>query len=307
MTSAARDSSLRRRVPTAMVYGAVVLGAIWGGFWPWFLAALTAGALLSYYELWRMFARRPYSPSLGVGLVLVVAFLLLHVTFASFRAAGLQAGSRVGTYVSAFDLGMVLAVALVAVGLLALRSRDLGSGLLSGVLTVAAALYCGWLLGYLIDLSVLPPAVLVGGPEADVYAGILARSWILLAIFPTWAADVAAYAVGSVAGRRKLAPRISPGKTVEGTLAGILAAVAVSVLIVLYVDFAPLAGIAIGLTVGVAGLAGDLVESAIKRAAEAKDSGGILPGHGGVLDRLDSLIFVAPCLALFFEIALRIS
>jgi phosphatidate cytidylyltransferase len=114
--------------------------------------------------------------------------------------------------------------------------------------------------------------------------------WLLLAIVPTWAADVAAYLVGSVVGRRRIAPSISPGKTLEGTAAGF----AVSALAVLAVGVAfglprvPVVIVAIGL--GPVGLAGDLLESYVKRRAGVKDSGGVLPGHGGLLDRLDSLV-----------------
>jgi phosphatidate cytidylyltransferase len=113
--------------------------------------------------------------------------------------------------------------------------------------------------------------------------------WLLLAIIPTWAADVAAYLVGSAVGRRRIAPSISPGKTLEGTAAG-FAAGALAVLAIAAVfglPRAPIVVVAIG--VGPVGLAGDLLESYVKRRAGVKDSGAILPGHGGLLDRLDSL------------------
>lgn len=112
---------------------------------------------------------------------------------------------------------------------------------------------------------------------------------LLLVVFPTWSADVAAYFVGSSVGRRHLAPRISPGKTWEGTIAGFIActAVAITVGIAFGLPRLPTTIVAIGL--GPAGLAGDLLESFVKRRAGLKDSGTILPGHGGILDRLDSL------------------
>lgn len=125
--------------------------------------------------------------------------------------------------------------------------------------------------------------------------------WIYMALLPTWAADIAAYAVGSLIGRHKLAPRISPGKTWEGTIAGFLAA-AIAVWFVGTQVFSPRLPteilVPLALAIGPAGLVGDLLESALKRAAGVKDSGTILPGHGGVLDRIDSLLLVAPVVAL---------
>ena len=125
--------------------------------------------------------------------------------------------------------------------------------------------------------------------------------WIFMALLTTWAADTSAYVVGSLIGRRKVAPRISPGKTWEGTIAGFFAA-AITVWFVGTQIFSPSlpAGILVPLAVAVgpAGLLGDLLESALKRAAGAKDSGTLFPGHGGVLDRIDSLLLVAPVVAL---------
>jgi len=140
-------------------------------------------------------------------------------------------------------------------------------------------------------------------PDARVWPWLRVNlyPWVFMALLPTWAADVSAYAVGSLIGRRKIAPRVSPGKTWEGTIAGFVAA-AVAVWFVGTQVFAPslppeiLAPVA--LVVGPAGLCGDLLESALKRAAGVKDSGTIFPGHGGVLDRIDSLLLVAPVIAL---------
>jgi phosphatidate cytidylyltransferase len=122
--------------------------------------------------------------------------------------------------------------------------------------------------------------------------------WLFLTVLPTWAADVFAYVVGSTLGRRRLAPTISPGKTWEGTIAG-FAASALVVLAVAATFGLPRVPAAIAaLGIGPVGLAGDLLESAVKRRAGVKDSGTLFPGHGGVLDRLDSLVAVATFLVL---------
>ena len=114
--------------------------------------------------------------------------------------------------------------------------------------------------------------------------------WLLLAIVPTWAADIAAYLVGSAVGRRRIAPSISPGKTVEGTAAGFVACAfaALGVGAAFGLPRVPVVIVALGL--GPVGLVGDLLESFVKRRVGVKDSGAILPGHGGLLDRLDSLV-----------------
>lgn len=301
-----RGSALRRRVPTAMAYGLVVLVAIHYGELT-FLLALAVGALLAYYELWRLFAREPYAPSLAGGALLVVTFLLLHFVWSRTRTASLDVSFGAGIFV-AIVVGSVLALGIIVGAIAALLRRDLQQGLLASALTLLGAIYCGWMLGYLIDLASL--GVIAAGPNVDptsVDGYLLQRSGLFMAILPTWASDVAAYGVGSAIGRRLLLPHVSPGKTVEGTVAGLVASVAVATLLAAVFEFPLSIGLIAGAIVGVVGPIGDLFESAIKRVAAAKDSGGLLPGHGGMLDRLDSLAFVAPVMTLFFEIALRLS
>ncbi len=119
--------------------------------------------------------------------------------------------------------------------------------------------------------------------------------WLLLLVS---AADIGAYFVGVRFGRRKLAPRISPGKTWEGACGGLAAVALVSLLGALRLRLPLLASVILGLAVGVFSIVGDLTESMFKRAAGLKDSGVILPGHGGILDRVDSIVAAAPFYAL---------
>lgn len=113
--------------------------------------------------------------------------------------------------------------------------------------------------------------------------------WLFFTVLPTWAADVTAYLVGSAIGRRRLAPRISPGKTWEGTLAGFAACALVAVAVAAAFGLPRVPSVILAVGLGPVGLAGDLFESYVKRRAGVKDSGTLLPGHGGLLDRLDSL------------------
>lgn len=134
-------------------------------------------------------------------------------------------------------------------------------------------------------------------------------SILLMLFLCLWAGDTMAFFVGKAIGRHKLAPSVSPNKTWEGAAANLVAACSVGVLVGPHFGDAygkpigPWLGLATGLIVGVLGQAGDLYESAWKREHGLKDSGNLLPGHGGVLDRFDSLLFAAPIVALLFAIA----
>jgi phosphatidate cytidylyltransferase len=126
---------------------------------------------------------------------------------------------------------------------------------------------------------------------------------VLLPVLLTWASDTGAYTAGRTMGRTKLIPSVSPGKTVEGAIGGLVACMILSWI---YADFvlrptahldfrgAPWGALAFGVLVSVAAQIGDLVESLLKREGGVKDSSHLIPGHGGVLDRLDSLFFVLP-------------
>lgn len=147
--------------------------------------------------------------------------------------------------------------------------------------TLAGILYLGWMLGYYVALR-----------EHD-----HGREWVILAIFSVFACDTAAFFVGRAWGKRRLAPTISPKKTWEGAVGGLVAAPAAAVIIYALLNVADLSlptGYAqivlLGCLVGVIAQLGDLLESLLKRRAGAKDSGTLLPGHGGILDRIDSLV-----------------
>ena len=150
------------------------------------------------------------------------------------------------------------------------------------VVTVFGILYVNWLLGYAFWLR-------------DLESG---KEWVLLLVWVTWLGETAAYLVGSAAGRHRLAPMVSPKKTVEGAVAQLVVSVLAAVIAQMW--FFPALGLAgaalVGLALGVSGQIGDLVESALKRSVGTKDTGSIIPGHGGVLDRIDSLLFNTPVL-----------
>lgn len=116
----------------------------------------------------------------------------------------------------------------------------------------------------------------------------------------TWANDTGAYVVGSTLGRRPLAPHVSPKKTIEGTVGGVVVTMAVGGLLgLLFDELPPIDWVVLGAIVGVFGTIGDLVESMLKRSVGVKDSGAIMPGHGGILDRFDGFIFLLPYAAVY--------
>ncbi|MBE3557050.1 MAG: phosphatidate cytidylyltransferase [Firmicutes bacterium] len=132
------------------------------------------------------------------------------------------------------------------------------------------------------------------------------RFWVLLTLLTTWAADSAAYLGGSLLKGPKLWPRVSPGKTITGAVTGAIGAVIVAMAFAAWLRPAlPLATVALwGVLIFVAGLLGDLSESAVKRVWGKKDAGRLLPGHGGVLDRFDSLLFAFPAAYYLLEVGL---
>jgi len=160
--------------------------------------------------------------------------------------------------------------------LVKVRKED---ALVSWVWTIAGILYIGWLLSYLVSLRGLDDG----------------RNWVLFALLTTFSSDTAAFFIGRALGRHRLAPQISPRKTWEGAIGGVIAAIIVSLLfiiptpLILPINFWQ--AMLLGLLVSIFGQLGDLVESLFKRNMGVKDSGTGVPGHGGFLDRLDSVVF----------------
>jgi len=161
--------------------------------------------------------------------------------------------------------------------------------------TFLGVIYVGWLFSYLIFLRSLPGVV-----QVPFFGGLslphAARgAWLVLYVFAvTWSADAGAYFFGMRFGKRKLAPRLSPNKTVEGAVGGIFAATTMSLLWGTWVGLPWFHCLFLGPVLGALGEVGDLCESALKRDLGIKDFGGLLPGHGGILDRFDSVLFTAP-------------
>jgi len=240
-------------------------------------------------------------PLLGAGIAGVAVVVGLWEFFGLMRARGLAPFTIPGLVLLAAIFTEVArpvlpaslwpAVALVTlVGLLP-RGPDFAASVPSAALTLLGAAYLGSLGGAVAALRLLPP-------DGD-------GAWrIVLLLAIVMVADTAAFFVGNAAGRHKLAPVISPGKTIEGALGGLAGGVAAAAAVrALGLPALPLAhALLLGLAVAALGIAGDLVESLLKRWAGVKDSGVLFPGHGGMLDRLDSILFGAPVLYYYFSL-----
>ena len=187
---------------------------------------------------------------------------------------------------------------VVALGVAALTRRDPEAGFAAWSSTTFGALY----VGLLAALAWLAAAAMPTWMSTDGAAGTLlsdGRAWPLLLVAAVWSYDTGAYVVGRAIGRHPFLPWISARKTVEGVVGGLVAATTATAIVLAVMGRDPLEALALGPVLGVAAQAGDLAESLLKRAAGAKDSGTVIPGHGGILDRIDSFLFAGPILVAY--------
>jgi phosphatidate cytidylyltransferase len=261
---------LLQRTISAIVLIPLVAAVVYLGG-DWYFAAIAIAALAAGYELYALARQAGHHPTMSLGLGLI----LLFVIDARYPAWGLL---RPGLSIAAMaSLTWLLAWRDPLPSPPACGGSERGAALVSWALTLAGALYVGGLAGHFVLLRDLP-----GG-----------LGWTALMFLATWANDTGAYFVGLAWGRRPLAARISPRKTWEGAVSGWLVGIIVTVAIGWLLGLPIVHGIALGVVVAIAATVGDLAESLIKRQIGAKDSGKLIPGHGGVLDRLDSLLFSA--------------
>lgn len=263
---------LKKRVITSLCGIPVLIVAIWFDEpLSWFTILTAIWGILAAYEYYRLVTTHKVPLFTSFGLV-VILFLVIS------RDSDLQAIIE-----PHFNINLVapllLIIAVIIPPLWSFIKKQRDKLLASWAWTLGGILYIGWLLGYLVSLRGLDNG----------------RNWVFFTLFTTFAFDTTAFFVGRAIGKHRLAPRISPGKTWEGTIGGTIGAVIVSLLFLLptplKVEIQWGHTISIGLLVSIFGQIGDLTESYFKRKMGVKDSGSLIPGHGGVLDRMDSIVF----------------
>lgn len=260
------------RIVTAVVVLPVLIASIWfDALAPLFVGIAIVAMTLGLYEFWMLARRRSLKPDVVTGSVFAAGVF----TVCCLDALDLM-------------LPVLLAFTVATLAAAMMRGAPFDQMLASAGATTLGVFYVAALGGHL-------TAVRVGFP-APVAAKLLSFFFLVL-----MGSDTAAYYTGRAIGRHKLAPDISPGKTWEGAVGGFLASLAAAV-VAHYWFFPELkltAALPLAAVMNILGVVGDLTESALKRGAGAKDAANILPGHGGLLDRLDSLLFNAPVLYYF--------
>jgi phosphatidate cytidylyltransferase len=275
------SGSLAQRLLSAALLLPLLIILVWWSVWS-VAATVILATLAGLIELYGAFRQGGYQPRTLVGIGSALAITL---------AIGLQ--PMIGV-----DLLLPIVTLVIVVSLVVELAYPQQSGSLpSWGLTLAGAFYIAWLLSHFILLRALSAPALHDSifTPLGIQPGV---AWIYYVCAITWLQDTSAYFVGRQFGRHKLAPILSPKKTWEGAAGGMIGAILTGIVCVwlLGLPITLLQGALLGVVGGVVGPLGDLSESLIKRQVGLKDAGTLIPGHGGILDRADSLLFTVPIL-----------
>ncbi len=260
---------LYKRVLSGLLFLPVFYLVVWKLPPAFFAGLVLIAAVIGQYEFYRMAQNKGVKPLMAVGIVLGIAVVI------------------VGFYHHpAVDHGRHL-FSIIACMLLTMTSRLFSADPVAGAVEDVAITFLG-----------IFYVALLFGFQVGIRFGEYGKQWVVFLYFVIWATDIGGYSIGIPFGKHKLYPKISPNKSVEGLLGSIALAIGMALLCRAW--FLSSLGIgetvALGTALALVGTLGDLVESLFKRSAGVKDSGAIIPGHGGMLDRMDSMLFAAPVL-----------
>ena len=257
---------LRQRVLSSIVFVPILIAAIWFEN-PWFSIVVAVAALLGALEFYNMVSQRGWQPFTIFGTLWTLFFIFNAYYDPSYASESTKLLVTFSLVTSAVAIPLIMV----------LLPRPSGERtLISWAASMAGVFYIGWLLSYWVLIM-----------------NSYGRDWVFIALFSTFAVDTSAYFVGRAFGKHKMAPKVSPGKTWEGAAGGLVGGlVAVVVLAVLFdVGIGYSKMVLLGFLIAVFAQVGDLVESKLKRSVGVKEAGNLIPGHGGILDRLDSIVF----------------
>ena len=269
------------RIITAIVGIAIAAFIISYGSWP-FLVAITILALFAWLELAKMFRKAGVKICTSLGSVLIV----FSMVFARY------ANDTEYQFVLFFAIVFLLAKVVLTSGKFSVGDC---------VATVFGFFYVSFLFSHFIELRFIDNQTVYSYPYFQLNPG---TAFLWLALIGTWSSDSFALFTGKLIGRTKLNVTISPGKTWEGVIGGGIGAIVVVTAVNWALGLPIYQGVVIGCIAAVLSPLGDLAESSMKRFCAVKDSGNFFPGHGGVLDRFDSLLFVVPAVYYFAAIVL---
>jgi phosphatidate cytidylyltransferase len=244
----------------------IVAILVWLGT-PWMTLLAVAWGMGSVFEFYGLVSKaKGLAPLTYFGMLWVALFILSPNFVNISQIRDLQ------------PVSILLATAIIIPLIVLLVRKGKENAFANWAWTIAGILYIGWLLSYYVALRDLVD---------------YGRGWVFMALLCTFASDISAYLVGRSLGRHKMAPYISPNKTWEGAVGGLAGAIIVSAIVALLfkLPIGYIEAIALGILISVFGQLGDLVKSLFKRNMTVKDSGNVLPGHGGFLDRIDSVAF----------------
>jgi len=296
---------LLHRAVVGLALGAVLFVSAWIGGWPWFIC-VCALALVALNEYYGALGHAGIRPDRYLGWLCAIMLLLLTqlgegiVLMAGEKDAALEYGG-VGVLANAHMLQLSIFVLLFCVAgtlVAQFKLHGKGSAVANSATTVFGVVYVGLLFTFLIRARYVDIPMLAGNDAAGTIATRLGA--LLLVLVSVWACDTAAYICGNLLGKHKLAPLVSPNKTVEGSVGGLLAAILGALLIGTWLGLPAGHCLALGALMGIIGQVGDLGKSVLKRDLGIKDFSSLFGPHGGVLDRFDAVLVSMPLLYWYF-------